>query len=65
MPKSEGDLGVKLGKILEIAVRLLDIRKVHKCSAITFFDIAKIGDAKSRVTQGWKQAKFLKWRLGS
>ena len=48
MPKSEGDSGVEIGNFLKIAVRLLEIRKAHKCSAITFFDIAKIGDGKIR-----------------
>ena len=30
IPKSEGDLGVKPGKIFKIAVRLSDIHKAHK-----------------------------------
>ena len=48
MLKSEVDSGVKTGRIFEIGVRLLDIRKAHKCSAITLFDITKIGDDKFR-----------------
>ena len=30
MSKSEGDSGVKTGWIIEIGVRLLDVRKSHK-----------------------------------
>ena len=48
MPKPESDLGVKPGLNFKIAVRFLDIREAHKFSAITFFDITKTGDAKSR-----------------
>ena len=30
MPKSDGDAGVKTGKMFKIAIRLLDIRVAHK-----------------------------------
>ena len=46
MPKSEGDAGVKTGQILKIAIRLLDIETAHECCTITFFDVAKFGDAR-------------------
>ena len=39
---------MKPGQIFKIVVRLLDIRKAHECSAITFFDITNIGDAKNQ-----------------
>ena len=48
MPKSEDDSEVETREILQITVELLDIQKAHKCHAITFFAIVKIGDAKIR-----------------
>ena len=65
MQKSEGDLGVELGEIFKIGVRLLDIRKALKYPVHQFIVIVNLTSALLALCDGSRALLILNAREAS